>query len=87
VTAELDIKIVRSLTEDDIPKLSPPSPLDPPRFSIAELREPHHRMARLVRQGLSDEEVARQVGSPPQTVANLRRDPAFRELVAGYREK
>lgn len=60
-----------------------------PRYrTVAErFREPHHLMARLLAQGLSQGEVARAVGYSVTRIAQLESDPAFRQLMAVYRQR
>ena len=56
-----------------------------PRNCVLRLRHTHHMLARAVAEGKSNIEAAALTGYAPQTVASLRGDPAFAELVAHYK--
>jgi len=51
---------------------------------IATLRATHHILARAIAEGRGDVAAGRLAGYSPSTVAKLRDDPGFRELVAYY---
>jgi transcriptional regulator with XRE-family HTH domain len=56
--------------------------------SIAQrFREPHHLIARLLAQGMQQQEVAKLVGYSVTRVSQLEADPAFQNLLAVYRER
>lgn len=56
-----------------------------PDYSVQRFRFTHHRVARLVAEGLDTNTVSQLSGKAVQTVAALRADPAFQELVAHYK--
>lgn len=56
------------------------------RQTLAELRDSHHLVARLVASGLRFEEVAERSGYTIASVYRFNIDPAFNELVAQYRK-
>lgn len=72
---------VRELTRDDLELLRPArtTPV------VAKLRDPHHRLARLIASGLRIGEVVARSGYSYGRLAVLQNDPAFKELVAHYR--
>lgn len=81
---------VRPLTRDDLAILTEPRGPAPDRAGsghVARLRDPHHRLARLVAAGLRDEEVCVRGGYSLSRLATLKKDPTFIELVERYREK
>jgi len=51
------------------------------------MRETHHRLARMVAAGFRNEEILRLTGFSSTRLLQLRRDPAFCELVAAYKDK
>lgn len=81
----------RPLTREDLAVLlDKPRGPDPTRAgsgAIARLREPHHRLARMVAAGLRTQEIVERGGYSQGRLTTLMKDPAFQELVAGYREK
>lgn len=52
---------------------------------IKRLRDPHHRLARLVASGLKPSAAATQAGYSYGSLSILQKDPAFQELVSHYR--
>lgn len=81
----------RPLTREDLAVLlEEPRGPHPSRLgsgAIARLREPHHRLARMVAAGLRPAEIVERGGYSHGRLSTLMKDPAFIELVAGYREK
>lgn len=73
---------VRELTRDELVRLQEPRAKPNP---IARLRDSHHRIARLFAMGLRMHEVVDRSGYTYTRVQQLDKDPAFRELVAHYR--
>jgi hypothetical protein len=82
--ADLIFTIVRSLTEDDLPKLTTPSALGSAPIPIQTLRSSHHQLAQLLVQGRPDTEVSLITGYSATRISILKKDPAFAELMAGY---
>lgn len=86
-----DILEVRPLTRDDLACLVPgtrgPQADRSGSGHIKRLRDPHHRLARLIAAGLRNDELAARSGYSFQRIQTLRKDPAFAELVASYRDK
>jgi len=79
---------VRDLTADDIKSLSTRAAYgSQPGTLIQKLRAPHHTLARLVAEGKSHPECSVITGYGVEYVSMLERDPAFRELVAYYKEQ
>lgn len=80
---ELHTAYVRALTRADIILL-----LSTPRAAkakpIEEIRQSHHRLARLLAQGVRPIEVSRITGYSPSRIQMLQRDPSFRELLSFY---
>lgn len=52
---------------------------------LQEIRQPHHRLARLLAQGMRPIEVSRQTGYSVSRISMLQADPAFRELIYFYK--
>jgi hypothetical protein len=52
---------------------------------LQSLKDSHHRLARAVSTGLSNNEIAKLYGTSANRLATLKQDPAFIELVAHYR--
>lgn len=84
----LDIQHVRDLTQEDILRLetSPPPPTAE-RNVVVRLRHKHHAIARLIAEGRSNTEVGMLMNTSSATVANLKCDPTFQELVSYYAEQ
>lgn len=79
---------IRDLTADDIKSLSTRAAYgSQPGNLIQKLRAPHHTLARLVAEGKSHPECSAITGYGVEYVSMLERDPAFRELVAYYKEQ
>ena len=81
---------VRALTRDDHMVLRQAADGGEARVShntIAKLRDPHHRLARLVAAGLRPIEIVARSGYSMQRYMTIKNDPAFIELVATYRAK
>ena len=83
----LTMTTVRRLTPQDFidAQLRPGTKMAAP--IIQKLRTIHHRTAILVAEGRPDEEVALLVGYTAQRVRDLKVDPAFSELVVGYKSQ
>jgi hypothetical protein len=82
--AKVKITSVRELVREDLEVLRRP------RHSIStpqKLRDSHHRVARLVAAGLRTHEVAERTGYSLARLDQLRKTPAFQELVSSYRNK
>ena len=56
------------------------------RRPLSVIRAAHHQVAKLVAQNYSDVEVSGITGRSPTSVKQLRFDPAFKHLVAHYRD-
>jgi hypothetical protein len=78
--------VERHLTSDDLFRFVAVNdhPLTSPPI-VQRLREVHQRAARLVAAGKSDVEVGIEVGRSAQRIGDLKRDPAFADLVEYYR--
>src|SRR5712664_4630968 len=75
---------VRPLTREDMLALQAPRP---PQNRPKAMREAHHRLARMVAAGFRIEEILRLTGYSYNRLLQLRKDPAFEELVTQYRGK
>lgn len=79
---------IRDLTADDIKSLATRAAYgSQPGQLIQKLRAPHHTLARLVAEGKSHPECSVITGYGVEYVSMLERDPAFKELVAYYKEQ
>lgn len=54
------------------------------RKPLRAIRAAHHEVAKLVAQNYTNVEISARTGRSPTSVQQLRRDPAFKELVAFY---
>ena len=75
---------VRPLTREDMAVLQAPRP---PQNRPKAMREAHHRLARMVAAGFRIEEILRLTGYSYNRLLQLRKDPAFEELITQYRGK
>lgn len=81
---------VRALTRDDLMLLKEERAGTPDRSGtpvVARLRDPHHRLARLIAAGLKLGDAAERAGYSYNRASSLQKDPAFVELIATYRGK
>jgi hypothetical protein len=69
------------MTREDIELLREPSSV----VRINKLRDIHHIIARLIVTGMSNNEIAAEVGYTPSRISILRTSPAMQELIAKYR--
>lgn len=84
--ADLEVTVVRSLGEDDIPALesaqalvSAPKPAGP-----SQLKSAHHQVARLLAEGREAVDVALITGYTPQYIHSLKQGQDFQELMKYY---
>lgn len=83
---DLIIHVVRSLTPEDLPALQNPDSLGTTPIPLQTLRASHHNLAQMLAKGVPDNEAALITGYTPTRISILKKDPAFAELMAGYRE-
>ncbi len=69
------------MTKDDIEALRQPSS----RVRLKRLRESHHIIARLMVSGMSQREIAAEVGYSETRISIIKSSPAMQELIARYR--
>ena len=81
VQALPEITDIREVTRADLTHLQAPRP----QGLIQSLRDSHHRVARAVASGMSNNQVAETCGLSITRVSQLKADPSFIELVAHYR--
>jgi hypothetical protein len=84
IAKPIKIHEVRELVREDLEVLRRP------RHQIStpqKLRDSHHRVARLVAAGLRVRDIAEKTGYSLARLDQLRKTPAFQELVASYRNK
>lgn len=82
--AKVEAEVVRELKVADIAMLSEERAT--PAKPIKRLRDRHHALARMLASGMKDGHAALAVGYEPSRVSILKSDPAFKELLAFYRE-
>ncbi len=75
---------VRSLTREELGLLKAPRQSTGP---VQKLRDPHHLLARLLASGLRDAEAASRAGYTIGRLGQLRKDPAFVNLIEHYRSE
>ncbi len=81
----LEAFVARELTEADLASLQTERGTSAP--VLKNLRAKHHRLARLLAEGVSESVAATACGYVASRVSILKNDPAFRELMAFYSEK
>lgn len=89
IATEPSVTNVRALTREDlaaIKDLRTSTADGTTQTLMTRLRDPHHRVARLIAAGLRTDEIAERSGYSHQRITTLQRDPAFQELVARYRK-
>lgn len=83
IAKKIEILGVRELTRGDLACLREPRNVS----AVAKLRDPHHRLARLIASGLRPPEAAARCGFSVSRVYVLNIDPTFQDLVASYRKE
>lgn len=81
---------VRALTRDDLMVLRQDGDNQTNRVGVGipeRLRDPHHRLARLVAAGLRPDEIVARSGYSYSRYSTIKNAPAFKELVDKYRGK
>jgi hypothetical protein len=81
----LSLEIERELTEQDLLTLQTLPGNGPPPLKFLSAR--HKRQAQMLARGLSPQIVAEALGTTPQRIYQLQRDPAFKELMAIYEDQ
>ena len=77
----LQIGEIRELTPADLLRLRDKRTLP----VVARLRDPHHRVARLVAFGLRPAQIAEETGYSLARIYTLQADPSFQDLIASKR--
>lgn len=80
----LEIRVVRSLGEEDLEELARPGPVSSPVQKVAQLRHSHHQLAQLLAKGMDQTDASLITGYSPAYISSLKQDPAFAELLATY---
>jgi len=83
--APLHAHVVRELESADLAALAAPRNTEP--AELKRLSERHHALARSLASGMSEAEAAALTGYDLSRVSNLKRSPAFQELLALYRDR
>ncbi len=78
-----NILAVRELRKEDLARLAEPRAV---ANVVRRLKDSHHHLARLFASGLNAADVARRVGMTTSRVTQIRKSPAFDQLVAEYRK-
>lgn len=84
IAAPLELEVQRELTASDLLQLATPEMRPAAAPVLQRIRATHHRQALLLAQGYSAVDVASIVGSTPQRVRDLMKDPAFSDLMSQY---
>lgn len=82
---QLQVALGRSLSREDLASLAAPQGARPKL--LRQLRTSHHFCAKLVAEGRPGAEIQTITGYASSTISNLKRDPAFQELVEHYRKQ
>jgi hypothetical protein len=83
IAKERSIISVKPLVREDLAALREPRDTK----TLMKLRDPHHRVARLVASGLRPDAVVARSGYSMTRYQTLKNDPAFKQLVAEYRKE
>lgn len=83
----LDIQVIRSLNEADLPAIAAPPPVANATPVIRSIRHSHHRLAQLLAEGKTGAEIALVTGYSQSYLSTIQNDPAFEELVNYYAEQ
>lgn len=76
------IEYVRDLNESDAAAAALPAGIE--TQPLKRLRQTHHTLARLMADGVSNEEASAITGYSPSRISVLKQDPAFQQLMAYY---
>jgi hypothetical protein len=87
VPAPLTVEIVRSLTEEDLPKLLEPPPIESRQRGLVQIRHSHHQLAQLLAKGSGHTEASLVTGYSMSYIWTLQQDPSFVELLAHYQKE
>lgn len=85
-TGPIDYCVARELTALDITERMVVS-VDSQPAPLQRLRDSHHHVARLLSDGQSAVYISAITGYAPNTIAQLKRDPAFQELMEHYKNE
>lgn len=85
--ADVEIQVVRALTEADLDALQSPDSLGSEPPGLLALRSTHHQLAQLIATGTEMVEVSLITGYSLSYISNLKRSPAFEELVQHYTDE
>lgn len=86
VAKPLALEVVRELGEGDLPALQAPQALGSTAPALVAIRNTHHMLARLLAEGRKPQECSLITGHSASRISILQNDPAFKDLVAYYRE-
>lgn len=82
----LTVEVLGHITAEDLPALAGRQqaaiPSAPQR--LVQLRHAHHQLARLLAQGVEQNEIALITGYSPSYISNIQNDPQFADLMATY---
>lgn len=85
-------EIIRDITAEDLPVLAASQrqhswSTEVGRTSLQTLRTGHHQLAQLLAADVSIADASLMTGRSPGAISQLKSDPAFKELLAYYREQ
>lgn len=86
-TGQVEIEVVRSLTEDDLPALQAPERVGSEPPGLLSLRSTHHQLAQLIATGTEMVEISLITGYSLSYISNLKHSPMFAELIEHYRSE
>jgi hypothetical protein len=81
----LQVDVVRSLGEEDLPLLVAPPPVMSPPQRLVTIRHAHHQLAQLLAKGTEQVEAALITGYSQTYISTIKHDQAFNELIEYYR--
>lgn len=80
--AKIEVLAIRELSREDLSAVRKKRTAS----AVSKLRDPHHRLARLIASGLKVNEAAARAGFSAARAYVLHADPTFQNLVAEYRK-
>lgn len=78
----LEVRELGEVTESDIALLAGSRGIETP--SVKKLRDRHHALAKCLAGGMSEAEASLVTGYDPSRISILKKDPAFKQLLAEY---
>ena len=78
-----EMRVVRELAAEDVEELEKEH-TQAPKAALLRITQRHHKVARLIAQGVGTAAITLATGYQPRRIQELAADPAFKGLVAFY---